>query len=170
MSLLQKGPGDCLRLAAAAVLMTILTCAARQAPAATPGSGTISTSNPSVTWAGALIAGTNNSEAECVEGVTCDTYVLTLDPGDYTGKRISVAIGWINPASDMDLYVHSGSPAGPIVASSTDFVPDTEERGYIEIDPPVVTTARVYYVHAVAFAVTVPGYNGEAGIVDAPAP
>ncbi|MEP7028163.1 MAG: FlgD immunoglobulin-like domain containing protein [Candidatus Eisenbacteria bacterium] len=139
--------------------------------AATPPSGSLSTGSPSVTWSGGLVSGANVDETTCIEGATCDTYTLTLLPGDYTGKRITVGINWLVPANDYDLYVHQGTPSGPIVGQSAGGAPSTTERASIQIDPPVVAVARVYSVHVVTFTVT-PGdiYQGDASLVATPLP
>jgi len=141
------------------------------ASAATPSSGTLSTSTPAVTWTGATLAGANVNESTCNEGVTCDTYTLTLAPGDYTGRRITVGIGWLNPADDFDLYIHKDAANGPIVAQSAGGAPSTTERASIAIDPPVVTASQVYVVHVVAFTVATPvPYSGDASLVSVPPP
>lgn len=139
--------------------------------AATPSSGTLSPSNSALTWTGAPIAGANVDESTCQEGLTCDTFTLTLAPGDYTGKRITVGITWLIPANDFDLYVHANTVNGGIVTQSAGGAPQTEERGSIPIDPPVVTNAKTYVVHVVAFSVT-PGdiYAGDASLVATPLP
>ena len=151
-------------------LLFLLTLAGPVQPA-TPPAGTLSNGTPAVTWTGAPIFGANVDETTCNEGTTCDTYTLTLAPGDYTGKRITVGIGWLVPANDFDLYVHANTLAGPIVAQSAGGAPSTAERASIPIDPPVVITARVYVVHLVAFTVT-PGdiYQGDASLVVTPLP
>ena len=136
----------------------------------TPSSGTLSIGNPSLTFAGGLIFGANLDESTCNENITCETFTLTLAPGDYTGKRIQVDATWLLPANDYDLYVHEGSTAGAVVSSSTSGT-TSAERANIAIDPPIVTTAIVYAVRMVAFAVA-PGdvYAGSAALVSIPPP
>ena len=70
--------------------------------AASPASGTISALGPVIpftgTWTGtAAGTGSGGGEATCVEGVNCDTFRLTVAPGDYTGKIIAVRIQWAHP-------------------------------------------------------------------------
>ena len=140
------------------------------AAAPTPSSGTLSTANPSLTWAGGLIFGANLDESTCNENVTCETFTLTLAPGDYTGKRIQVDAGWLLPANDYDLYVHEGSISGAVVSSSASGTTNAE-RANIAIDPPIVTSPQVYAVRMVAFSVA-PGdlYAGTAALVATPPP
>ncbi len=140
------------------------------AQGATPSSGSLTPGNPTVTWTGNPV-GANANESTCVDGVTCDVYTLTLAPGDYTGKRIAINTSWLVPANDYDLYVHAGTLSGPIVTQDGNGAPNTAENGSIPIDPPVVTTARVYVVHMVAFSVA-PGdpYTGVASLAPESAP
>src|SRR5437588_4207653 len=98
-----------LRLAASIVCLASIPIAPGGAGAATPSSGSLSSSNPSVAWSGGVIAGANANESSCQEGVTCETFTLTLQPGNYTGKRIVVGISWTVPADDYDLYVNTPS-------------------------------------------------------------
>lgn len=136
--------------------------------AATPPSGTLSPSNPSVTWSGS-ITGAGTGENTCVDGVSCDSFQVILAPGDYTGKQINVVISWTVPAYDYDLFVHVGTLRGPSLPSSAGPPPATSELVHIGIDPPVVTTARIWWAHIQA--ATVPPaqtYNGSASLVDLP--
>ena len=93
-------------------------CLSGSAHAATPSSGTLNVGNASVTWTGAPIAGANANESTCAEGVTCDTYTLRLEPGNYPNKRITLGINWLIPANDLDLFVHANTADGPIVVAS----------------------------------------------------
>ena len=158
-------------LFAALLAAAVLPLSVRSSGAATPSSGTLSPGSPSLTWTGALIGGANVDESTCNEGLTCDTFTLTLAPGNYTGKRISIGITWLAPANDYDLYVHRGTLAGPIATESATGAPSTEERGTIPIDPAVVTSPITYVVHVVAFTVT-PGdiAHGDASLVASPLP
>src|SRR5690349_11836599 len=83
-------------LVAAAVLALPLS----GSKAATPGSGTVSTANPSVTWTGAF---TVASAAGCSgpNDSTCDHFSLTINPpaGQYSVKIV------LAPSGDWDLDV-----------------------------------------------------------------
>ena len=149
-------------------LAVALVLVARPAPAATPGSVTISNGSPSGTWTG-TISGAGTGENTCIDGVSCDSLLITLAPGDYTGKQINVTINWIVPAYDYDLYVHVGTLRGPVLPSSAGPPPATQEQVHIGIDPPVVTTPRVWWAHVQA--ATVPpaqSYSGSVNLVAAP--
>src|SRR5205085_10970855 len=79
--------------------------------AANPASGTIAVTGPVApftgTWTGSATGGSSaNGESTCVEGTNCDTFRLTVAPGDYTGKQIAVKLQWTVPADDYDLYIH----------------------------------------------------------------
>jgi hypothetical protein len=97
--------------------------------ASNPAGGTINaTATTPVTWigtatgGGALNAplGLIGSEDLCQEGLTCDTYTLTVGgtTADWSGKLIHVKIEWLLPTTDYDLYIHKDSNSGPIVGSS----------------------------------------------------
>jgi hypothetical protein len=76
--------------------------------AAAPSAGTLAPAGGTQTWTGSALGGSSANEATCVEGVSCDTYTLTVSgsPTDWTGKVIAVKIAWTVPAHDYDLYIH----------------------------------------------------------------
>ena len=156
--------------AARSVLFVLLFAAlgASTALAATPGGDTLSAAHPTGTWTGS-ISGAGTGEGTCVDGVSCDSFKVVLAPGDYTGKQINVTITWTVPAYDYDLYVHVGTLRGPGLPSSAGPPPATSEQVHVGIDPPVVTTPRVWWAHIQA--ATVPpaqSYQGSAAIVSSP--
>ncbi|MFL6513680.1 MAG: hypothetical protein ACJ8M1_01510 [Chthoniobacterales bacterium] len=53
-----------------------------------------------------------DSEPDAISGVNKNTFVLTVAAGNYTNKRIGVAINWSVPANDRDLYIHVRNPDG----------------------------------------------------------
>jgi hypothetical protein len=149
------------RFVPAVGLSVILALAAGlgQAPtrAATPTGGTLSSTSGPVTWTGfsgpaavpqAFVLGAG----VCTEGTDCDFFELKLAPGDYVGKRVRVRLTWANELNDFDLYVHSGSKAGPVVADQGDSPPETVEEDTFDINR-VVLIEETYYVKAVYFAV-----------------
>ncbi len=144
--------------------------AAPASRASTPSSGTLSPTNPSVSWTGSIF-GAGSGENTCVDGVSCDSFQVVLAPGDYTGKQIDVTISWAVPAYDYDLYVHVGTLDGPSLPASAGPPPATMERVHIGIDPPVVTTPRMWWAHPQAATVP-PGqtYQGTAVLVALPTP
>ncbi|HEX7175768.1 MAG TPA: sialidase family protein [Pyrinomonadaceae bacterium] len=147
------------------------------ADAASPVSRTLSpTAAAPVTWTGTAIGGgalnaapVIGSEALCREGLTCDT--LTLNVGgtaaDWAGKLVRVKIEWNLPVTDYDLYIHKGSNAGPLVASSGRGLTSPTEPLTIEdttIDPSASGTG-VYTVRAVYYAATtLDQYRGSAAV------
>src|SRR5205807_7486284 len=82
-------------------------------PDSAPTSGTLNPTGPTVNWIGTGVAGGSTDESTCIEGVNCDTFMLTLSgqPGDWTGKKAHIVISCADPSgvSDYDLYVHKGS-------------------------------------------------------------
>jgi hypothetical protein len=145
--------------------------------AANPASGTIAATGPvppfTGTWAGtATGTGSANGEATCVEGVNCDTFRLTVAPGDYTGKIIAVKIQWTVAANDYDLYIHkcptpastnAQCNAGATVGQDGQGAPQTQENAAID---PGSTGVGDYTVHVVYFATSgaTDQYQGSATI------
>jgi hypothetical protein len=137
--------------------LSILFAAFPSSRAATPTSATIGPAGPMLSWDGTAVGGTSAGEDTCVEGVNCDTYTLNVAAGVWTGKVIAINITWTIPANDYDLYVHFDAnndgvldSTDPIVASSGDGAPETEEA--TTIDPSSTGVGR-YFVHVVSFSV-----------------
>ena len=107
---------------ASAVRGFLLICAAvlafgtgvRPAMAANPATGTLTPSGPTApftgSWAGTATGSDAPDEASCTEGVTCDTFRLTVSPGDYSGKSLSIVISWTATSHNYDLYLHKAPP------------------------------------------------------------
>ena len=147
------------------------------ADAASPTSTTLSpTATAPVTWTGTAIGGgalnaapVVGSETLCREGLTCDTFTLNVGgtTAAWAGKVVRVKIEWNLPITDYDLYIHKGSNAGPLVASSGRGITSPSEPLTIEdttIDPSASGTG-VYTVRAVYYAATtVDQYRGSAAV------
>src|SRR5437870_12428467 len=88
-----------------ALAMCLALLGAGPAWAATPASGTLSLGNPSLSWT-STIFGAGSGENTCQNGTTCDTFTITVAPGDYTHKQMNVTLTWTVAAYDYDLYVH----------------------------------------------------------------
>ncbi len=119
--------------------------------ASDPQSGSVdpSTASP-VTWtSNSTGVPASGGESTCIDGTSCDVFVLTVAPGTWTGKRVAVSIKWTLSASDYDLFVHKDSVDGPVVGQSAGGAPQTSENTFID---PNVSGAGVYYVHVVNFA------------------
>ncbi|HYX29396.1 MAG TPA: hypothetical protein VE863_12600, partial [Pyrinomonadaceae bacterium] len=161
----------CLTTAVVASVATL-----RKTRAASPASGTLATTGPVApftgTWTGTATGGSSpNGESTCVEGTNCDTFRLTVAPGDYTGKQISIKISWGIPANDYDLYIHkcpttastiAQCNAGPTAAQGENGgAPGTSDGA--AIDPGgVVAAATDYTVHVVYFTVAPDQYQASA--------
>src|SRR5215217_1403258 len=151
--------------------------------ASNPTGGTINpTSTTPVTWTGTALAGGAinaplliEGEDLCQEGLTCDTFTLTVGgtTADWAGKLIHIKIEWLLPVTDYDLYIHKDSNTGPVVANSgrgatspTD--PLTWEDTTID---PSVSGTGVYTVRAVYYLATAADqYHGSATIENKPTP
>jgi len=139
----------------------------RVAEAASPSSGAFGPTGPVLpftgSWSGtATGSGSAGGEATCVEGVNCDTFRLTVLPGDYTGKFIGVRIQWAIQTNDYDLYVHKCPSAASTNAQCNattptgqdgGSVPQTQENAAID---PNSTGPGDYTVHVVYFATSGP--------------
>ena len=151
--------------------------------ASNPSAGTINaTATSPLTWTGTAVGGGAlnapvliGAEDLCQEGLTCDTFTLTVGgtTADWAGKLIHIKIEWQLPVTDYDLYIHKDSNAGPVVASSGRGATSPTEPLTIEdttIDPSSSGTG-VYTIHAVYYlATTLDQYHGSATIENKPAP
>src|SRR4051812_10343594 len=165
--------------------LALLLCAAPGvALAATPSMGTMSPATTVVRYDGSAIAGGAqgdpvgiliDSEDNCVEGVSCDTFTLNVagTPADWAGKGVHVKISWLTPAHDYDLYVHKGTIDGVEACHSgngatTPTGPLTSEE--CDIDPNLTGVGQ-YSVHVVYWVATAADqYHGELTLTTAPAP
>ncbi|HEX8679461.1 MAG TPA: hypothetical protein VF683_05865, partial [Chthoniobacterales bacterium] len=125
--------------------------------AANPTSGTMTLNSPALAWDGTGAGGVSaTGEMTCVEGVSCDTFTITVSgtPTDWLGKKIAVVISWVVLASDYDVYVHKNSNAGPTIGSSTGATNTSEtvdiDPGDLDADGSSVFTVHVVYSSAVA--------------------
>ncbi len=137
--------------------------------AANPTSGTMTTASSPVSWDGTALGGVSaTGENTCAEGVSCDTFTLTVQgtPADWTGKTIKVVITWAVLASDYDLYVHKTSNTGPLIGSSTGGAPSTSEQVTINPTDLNASGTTIFTAHAV-YATGVAGdqYHGVATVV-----
>ncbi len=100
----------------------------------------------------------------CVDGVNCDTFLITLSgaPGDWAGRKAHIEIQWPENGDDYDVFVHKGATnSGPLVASAATGGASPE---VVELDPsnPAIGTGQ-FSVHVVYFIALVGDvYNGVA--------
>jgi len=137
--------------------------------AATPSSGTLSLTSGPLSWTGfSGIGASPEGELTCVEGATCDTFTLTIAPGDYRGKRVRFRVTWSNELNDYDVYVHAGSNAGPEVQRAADGAPEVVEENTFDLNRIVEAgVSDVYTVHVVYWAVVTPDpYRGTLSLED----
>jgi len=161
--------------------LAVLALLSPPAQAANPASGSLSPAGSALTWTGTESGGSSTTgEAGCTEGVSCDSYLLTLTglPADWAGRVANVKITYLTAIDfalifkGYDLYVHKGTLAGPVVASAT----NNFESESVTLDPAVVGTG-LFTVHVVATnaissntnATAVGQYNGSAIVSVAPA-
>lgn len=137
--------------------------------AAQPSSGSIdvTTTNP-ITWVGTAPGGSSpDAENTCVEGVNCESFTITLNGtvNDWAGKAARVRINWLLPATDYDIYIHSGSVTGPQTDHSGDGLTTSEDALIIPSRDGVGT----FVVHVVYFVATAGDqYHGIVDVIDSP--
>ncbi|MBV9572888.1 MAG: hypothetical protein JOY93_02450 [Acidobacteriales bacterium] len=101
-------------LSLAAFLM-ILVLATVPAKAATPASGTVSDTSPTLTYtAGPYYAPNATDQAGnpvCTVPNSCDIFTLTVNAAaaDQKSKQVTISIAWPNVVADFDLYVFNSS-------------------------------------------------------------
>src|SRR5438093_4421341 len=123
---------------------------------AMPSSGTLNPGGPALNWVGTAVGGGSLDESTCVEGVNCDTFVLTLSgtPTNWSGLKARLVISCADPSglSDYDVYVHKGNNGGPIVPGGTSAHGGTPPE-IVDLDPsnPDVGTGQ-FSVHVVYFS------------------
>src|SRR5437773_10640519 len=125
-------------------------------PSATPSSGTLNPGGPQVNWVGTAAGGGSLDESTCVDGVNCDTFVVTLSgaPTNWTGLKARIVVSCADPSglSDYDVYVHKGDNSGPIVPGGESAHGGTPPE-IVDLDPsnPDVGTGQ-FSVHVVYFS------------------
>jgi hypothetical protein len=140
--------------------------APRAVEAASPGSGTISDSAPTVTWTGqvypvSVVAVPDQCPpAADPANVLCDHYLLTVTvPESYWDTHTGgaqVQITWTDPSNDFDLFVYDN--AGNQVAQSASSGTTSEQT--LIVNPN--SAAGPYEIRVVPFLVVASGYSGSA--------
>ena len=89
-----------------------------------------------------------NTEANCVEGVNCETYTLTVTgvPANWTNQKVQVLLTWTSTSNEYDLYIHKGTLGGSVVASAVAGPLLTTQVAFIDI---AANGTGVYVVHIV---------------------
>src|SRR6266545_5356256 len=141
---------------------------------AQPASGTLNPGGPQLNWVGTAAGGGSADESTCVEGVNCDTFVVTLSgtPTNWTGLKARVVVSCADPSglSDYDVYVHKGDNSGPIIPGGESAHGGTPPE-IVDLDPrnPDVGTGQ-FSVHVVYFSAFAGfQYSGSASAVSASA-
>jgi hypothetical protein len=153
--------------ALAASLLCTLVFSVPRARAATPESVSLTPSSPTTTFTTSLIGGVGLDGSTCQEDVSCDTVGVVLQPGDYTGRNLRLAVDWLVPASDFDLYAFRDGLGGPEVGSSTGPAPGTHEEFTLSLNG-VVTSVRRYVLHVVASTAAPEQVRGTLSFVSPP--
>jgi hypothetical protein len=160
---------------------------AQVAKAANPPSGTVSQAGPVIpftgTWVGTAAGGVSSDpldgENGCTEGITCDTFNLTVLPGVYSGKVLPIDVTWTNPSNDYDLVIYKGGtcPAagkcnGQLVTSSGNGATSgvlTEEHATIDPNSTGAGDYKIRVVYYAAASAASDQYRARISITTAPA-
>src|SRR5947208_11976752 len=152
------------------IVLVVLALSPSGVRSAAPSSGTLDPGGPTMNWAGTAVGGGSTDESTCVEGVNCDTYILTLSgtPTDWTGLKARIVISCPDPTglSDYDLYVHKGDNSGPIVPNGTSANSGTPPE-VVDLDPNDPNTGTGQFsVHVVYFSASAAfQYSGSASAI-----
>ena len=142
---------------------------------ASPSSTTVTPASAPITWVGTSPGGAATDETSCVEGVTCDTFTITLSgtKADWLNKQAHVAISWDDPIGgviDYDMYIHKGTPAGPVVGQSAGG-DNPEQTNINPNDGAVDVGTGIFIVRIVYFtANSASQCSGRVTVIDAPPP
>ncbi len=122
------------------------------AKAQNPASGSVGPSpgGPSATWQGTASApgGGVNTEANCVDGVNCEVFTLTVNstPAGWAGQKVRVQLTWSSNTNEYDIYIHQGTLTGPLVTSAMNGPGLTFQTAYID---PAIWGTGTFVVHVV---------------------
>jgi hypothetical protein len=158
----------CMSLAAVLLAATLPSTTASAATAASGSLDARAMSGLAKVWNGTPATNVNPlaDETACQEGLTCDTFKLTLTgtPAEWAGKVVHVRINWTSPTFDYALSIHKGTNAGSVVASSDNPVDGPRNWEAADIDPSVAGTGD-FSVHVIYFTTsTADPYKGIASI------
>ena len=158
----------------ASIVLVVLALSTTRSRSANPPNNASTPLTPTgspLAWDGtATGTGAANGESSCVEGISCDTFTLTVGgtQADWAtaSKRIEVKTLAPSGADDYDLVIHKTSNSGPIVDSSGAGAGVTQDEVEVAHISPATDGVGVFTVHVIYFA-TVPSdqYRGTATVV-----
>lgn len=164
------GAGVSLVIAAVACVLPLF-----HASAQSPASGTIHPNDTTaVTWAGTHVGpGVVLSESQCVDGVNCETYTLTVagSRSDWIGKRVQVLLTWQNSSNEYDIYIHQGSVSGTLVTSAIQGPGLTRQVAFIDVSQWDTGIFTIHVANDIAPTAAADPYQAFASVVaQTPAP
>ncbi|HEV2118934.1 MAG TPA: post-COAP-1 domain-containing protein [Candidatus Bathyarchaeia archaeon] len=157
-----------IRIAVLFILVLSSISMLRGVHAANPGSGTLDTTNQSLTWTGAnYVTAANADPSTCPPSadplnVLCDHFFLNINLASnfwttHTGT-VTITITWPSGSNDFDLYIYRQSD-GQLVGSSTLGGGETQEQVVLVSPIPGMYEARI-----TPFLVTMSSYSGSAAL------
>src|SRR6266566_1149466 len=153
-------------LAAIVLLVSVISIPAR---AASPSSGAVSQSSPSLTWNSPFYVMSTPVPEACPAAadpanVRCDHFFLTIDvPATFWTQNtggVAIRITWLSSDNDFDLYVYN---SGGTQVASSGAGGTTSEAVFLEFPAP-----GVYEVRVVPFLVLGSDYQGSATLAFTP--
>ena len=124
-------------------LLLVWSVAAARALAATPETVTVTPSTTTVPFTSSILAGSGYDGSLCQEDVSCDSLVLVIEAGDYTGRNLRIAIDWLVPVNDFDIYAFRDHLGGPAVGESHGPPPGTHEEFILSLGGVLAAPRRV---------------------------
>jgi PKD repeat protein len=135
------------------------------APTATPGSGTLSPANPTITYTDTLVTNTTGSvlgEPVCVAPNTCSDFTLTVNAQSVAAtKEVLIEGAWFPPQNDFDIFITNAG--GTVIASNL----QTANPSTIIL--PVPADGTVYHI-IIEASVGAGTLEGLVKLIDIPAP
>src|SRR5687767_11691105 len=110
---------------------------------ATPSSGAVSQAGHTRAWSGGPFTAVSASPGTCLEGVSCDTFTITVSIPSNKVAQLLVRIGWADATNDLDLFLFDAEGQQWDFSTSGD-------RNFEEMRPTV--PAGTYRVVTNAFA------------------
>jgi hypothetical protein len=134
-----------------------------------PASGTIhATDAAPLAWTGTHVApGVVTSESDCVDGVSCETFTLTVagTQSDWAGRRVQILLTWQNSSNEYDIYIHQGTSSGKLVTSAIQGPGLTSQIAFIDVAQWGTGVFAIHVAHDVTPTSAADPYHGSASAV-----
>src|SRR5690242_14378397 len=138
--------------------------------AQSPDSGTIHPADTNtITWSGTHVAPgvVLNNESQCVDGVNCETFTLTVagTQSDWAGRRVQILLTWQNSSNEYDIYIHQGTSSGKLVTSAIQGPGLTNQIAFIDVAQWGTGVFAIHVAHDLTPTSAADPYHGSASAV-----